>query len=101
MKVFVCTTCALDAAELLAAAQAALPDVAVEGVDCMSGCTRPQAVGVRTAGKVAYLFGDMTLADLPDLKRFAALYEASLDGRFEDARVLGELRHKALARIPA
>lgn len=100
MKVFVCTSCSADAGVLLAAARSALPDVPVEAVDCMSGCTRPQAVGVRAPGKVAYLFGDMSVADLEDLERFVSLYHRSPDGRFADARVLGDLRLKALARIP-
>lgn len=101
MKVYICTTCSADSEPLLEKAQRALPDVAIEGVDCMSGCTRPQAIAVRAKGKVAYLFGDMSDADLHDLKRFTALYAASPDGRFEDARVLGGLRLKALARIPS
>ncbi|NJM84184.1 MAG: DUF1636 domain-containing protein [Tabrizicola sp.] len=78
----------------------ALPEARVEGVDCMSGCTRDQTVAFRSAGKVAYLFGDLTEDDLPDLQRFAALYAASPDGRLADARVLGPLRLKAVARIP-
>ena len=100
MKVFVCTSCSAEAGALLDAAQAAMPDVHIEAIDCMSGCTRPQAVGVRAAGKVAYLFGDMSVNDLDDLQRFLSLYQASPDGRFEDARILGDLRLKALARIP-
>ena len=101
MKVFVCTTCTPQADALLHAAKEALPDINVAGIDCMSGCARPQAVSVRDQGKVAYLFGDMSQADLPDLRRFLELYAASPDGRFADARVLGGLRLKALARIPA
>jgi predicted metal-binding protein len=51
-------------------------------------------------GKVAYLFGDLTPADLPDLVTFAAAYHASCDGTFADARFMGALRTKAIARIP-
>ena len=48
----------------------------------------------------AYLFGDITAGDFDDLQNFARLYAASKDGTFPDARVLGNLRTKALARIP-
>ena len=70
-------------------------------VDCMSGCSRPSTIAFRAAGKTAYLFGDITAQDLPDLLTFARLYAASPDGTFADARPLGALRSKALARIPA
>jgi predicted metal-binding protein len=68
--------------------------------ECMSGCARPSTVAVRDAGKTAYLFGDLTEADLADLVNFVRLYTASADGTFADARPLGALRMKALARIP-
>jgi len=41
-----------------------------------------------------------TAADLPELRQFAELYARSPDGTFADARVLGGLRMKAMARIP-
>ncbi len=100
MKMHVCTTCTEDGS-FVAEARAALPSLEVVGVDCMSGCMRPQTVAFREAGKVAYLFGEVTAADFEDLRTFARLYAASRDGRFEDARVLGNLRTKAIARIPA
>ncbi|WP_370399852.1 DUF1636 family protein [Sulfitobacter sp. JB4-11] len=100
MKVFVCTTCTEDGS-FLDVVRAGLPDCEVEGIDCMSGCTRAQTVAFRSSGKVAYLFGDMTAGDMEDLRNFARLYDASVDGTFKDARVLGDLRTKAIARIPA
>ena len=72
----------------------------VTTTDCMSGCTRPSTCAFRAPGKTAYLFGDLTEADLPDLVTFARHYEASPDGNLVDARVLGGLRMKAIARIP-
>ena len=66
----------------------------------MSGCARDQTVAFRAEGKVAYLFGEITENDLSDLQRFVRLYAASPDGTFADARVLGGLRMKAVARIP-
>jgi predicted metal-binding protein len=75
-------------------------DVDLREVDCMSGCTRPSTVAFRAAGKTAYLFGDLTEADIPNLVVFLRLYSASLDGNLTDARPLGSLREKAIARIP-
>ena len=42
--------------------RAGLPEVKVEGIDCMSGCTRAQTVAFRAPGKVAYLGQSGTLA---------------------------------------
>ena len=100
MKMFVCTSCSLGQKGLLESLRQGMEGLAVEGVECMSGCTRDQTVAFRAVGKVAYLFGEITMDDLPDLQRFAQLYAASEDGTFEDARVLGGLRNKAIARIP-
>lgn len=99
MKVFVCATCSTDGA-FVDVIKTGLPDCDVEGVECMSGCARAQTIAFRQTGKVAYLFGDIVHDDLDDLRRFAQLYQGSEDGTFADARVLGGLRLKALARIP-
>jgi predicted metal-binding protein len=101
MKMYVCTTCTAQSAEFMDEAHAALPHLTVSAVDCMSGCARAQTVAFRAQGKVAYLFGEVTSADLPALETFSRLYDASADGTFSDARVLGSLRTKAIARIPA
>ena len=104
MKVFVCTTCSLGRDGFLGRVQqaftAAGETAEIAGIDCMSGCTRDQTLAFRSPGKVAYLFGNLTDDDLPELVAFARLYAASADGNFADARVLGELRLKAVARIP-
>lgn len=94
-----CATCPLgqgDFADFLA-----LPGYRVQKTQCMSGCTKPSTLAFRAAGKTAYLFGQITPADLPDLMAFAKAYQTSADGTFGDARIFGDLRHKALARIPA
>lgn len=98
---FICTLCTPDSAAFLNGAKAALPQLDIAPIDCMSGCTRAQTVAFRAQGKTAYLFGEITADDLPDLARFADLYAGSPDGTFPDARALGALRHKAIARIPA
>ena len=88
------------AAALAAALETAHIPAQVAEITCMSGCARPSAIGFRAPGKTAYLFGDLTAADLPDLITFARLYADSASGDFADARPLGALRGKALARIP-
>ena len=55
---------------------------------------------MRAPGKTAYLFGDASEADVPNLIVFLKLYDASADGNLADARPIGALREKALARIP-
>ncbi len=62
----ICQSC--PAGQTLNTDLADLPGYAVQGTDCMSGCTRPSTVAFRAPGKTAYLFGDLTAADLPDLK---------------------------------
>jgi len=105
LKITLCTSCDLgktDFAAILAKAlQAQSLRADIAGVECMSGCARPSTIAFRSAGKTAYLFGDLTAADLPDLITFARLYAASPDGTLADARPLGALRSKAIARIPA
>jgi predicted metal-binding protein len=100
----VCSSCSLGAGGFATPLAAALADagIAAQVVDiaCMSGCARPSAIAFRAPDKTAYLFGDLTAADLPDLITFARLYADSADGDFADARPLGALRGKALARIP-
>ncbi|MDB5664005.1 DUF1636 domain-containing protein [Cypionkella sp.] len=101
MKLYVCTLCELGRAGFANTLRHAMPSgVEVLEIECMSGCGRDQTVAFRADGKTAYLFGDITLADLPELQNFAKLYAASPDGNFADARVLGNLRNKAIARIP-
>ena len=75
-------------------------DVELRETDCLSGCTRPSALAFRAQGKTAYLFGEITRADVPGIVTFARLYLDSPDGNLADARPLGLLRTKAMARIP-
>ena len=104
MTVTLCQSCALGAsgfAERLKPALAEAGIVAeVGGVDCMSGCTRASTIAFRAPGKTAYLFGEITEDDLPHLIAFARLYRDAPDGVLADARPLGPLRMKAIARIP-
>ena len=104
MNISLCASCALGRGgfrdRLAAAIAAAGHQAQVALADCLSGCTRPSTLALRAPGKTAYLFGDLTEADLPDLMVLFALYAAAPDGNLADARPLGALRLKALARIP-
>lgn len=103
-SVTVCRSCPAGRAGLADALRGALDQAGlvcnVGETDCMSGCTRPSTVAVRAEGKTAYLFGNLTATDIPNLITFLRLYAVSADGNLADARPLGSLREKALARIP-
>ena len=102
-RVTLCRSCPAGQTGLTRQVATLLQDLpfTVTDTDCMSGCSRPSTLAFRAPGKTAYLFGDLTEADLPNLLTFARAYLASPDGTFADARPLGTLRTKALARIPA
>lgn len=104
MRVTLCGSCALGQSGFAAPLGQALQQAGIAAhialIDCMSGCTRASTIAFRDADKTAYLFGDITAADLPDLITFARLYHAAPDGNLPDARPLGALRSKAIARIP-
>jgi predicted metal-binding protein len=104
MNITLCATCALGQGGFAATLQSALTTAQIAArittADCMSGCTRASTCAFRSPGKTAYLFGDLTADDLGDLITFAQHYAASPDGNLPDARILGALRHKAIARIP-
>ena len=74
----------------------------IETFECMSACSRPNAISFRAAGKAAYLFADIDPeTDKGDILAFAKLYSDAPDGWIEDARPCGRLRHCLLGRIPA
>ncbi|MGB3177802.1 MAG: DUF1636 family protein [Albidovulum sp.] len=104
IAVTVCRSCAAGqaglAAELRKAANAAEIYCTVRETDCMSGCTRASTVAVRANGKTAYLFGECSTDEIANLLTFLQLYAASPDGNLTDARMIGTLREKAIARIP-
>ncbi|GAB4382733.1 DUF1636 family protein [Albidovulum sp.] len=100
--VWVCQSCQAGGRSGLARRlQAAFGTAAeVREGPCMSGCARPPTVAFRASGKTAYLFGGIEESDIAALALFLGLYRAAPDGNLADARPLGALRHKALARIP-
>jgi predicted metal-binding protein len=104
MIITLCASCDLGRSGFATPLRVALANAGVVAdlrmTDCMSGCTRPSTCAFRAPGKTAYLFGDLTADDLADLLTFAWHYATSPDGNLPDARVLGRLRMKAIARIP-
>jgi predicted metal-binding protein len=104
MKVTLCHGCAPGQPALAARLAEALHEAGVAAsvatVDCMSGCARPSTAAFRASGKTAYLFCNLVDGDLAGLVVFARAYARSPDGDFADARFLGDLRTKVLARIP-
>jgi len=111
--IHVCTTCRgreaadLPGEALIAALRAGL-DVCdlsdgftVSGINCMAGCGHPSTVAFHSDGKAAWLFGNLTLADAPDLLAFAQLYTSFPDDWCRSTDRPGKLARPALARIPA
>ncbi|WEF24760.1 DUF1636 family protein [Paracoccus sp. S3-43] len=100
-RVFVCAECP-GGADRLAAVRAALDGAActVRASGCLSGCRSGGSVAVRAPGRMAYLFGPVDGGDRGGLRRFLDLYHAAPGGEIRDARPLGSLRFKVLARIP-
>ena len=94
----ICASCPLGRAGF--ADRLAIEGYRIMQTECMSGCTKPSAIAFRALGKTAYLFGDIEESDMADILTFAKAYLASPDGSFEDARLFGALRTKAIARIP-
>lgn len=105
MRIILCGSCALGQSGFAEPLGRALEQAGITAdialTDCMSGCARASTIAFRATGKTAYLFGELTPDDLPDLITFARLYNAAPEGNLSDARPLGTLRTKAIARIPA
>ncbi len=103
-SVILCTSCtggaalAGQVARMLEAE--AIAGFSLHRTDCMNGCARAPTLAFRAPGKVAYLFGGVSVAHLPALAAFARLYAAAADGVIADARPLGDLRLRLIARIP-
>ena len=109
---FVCMTC--KAGEPLEEGQIApgallyaglvsqdLPDgVRVQGVECLSACTNGCAVALSAPGCWTYVYGRLTLADIPDILSGAAAYAASPDGivPWRERPII--FRKQSLARLP-
>lgn len=107
----VCTTCRAGqpvpegepcpGARLHEALAPQLPEgVTLRGVECLSACDNGCAVALSKPGGWTYVYGRMTLDDVPEIARGAALYAATTDGivPWRERPVI--FRKKSLARIP-
>ena len=109
---YVCTTC--RAGEVLeedaprpgtllhrALSEKGAPDgVEIVGVKCLSACSQGAAVALSAPGKWTYVYGRMTLADVPDILTGAAAYAATEDGLVPWRERPEQFRKQSLARIP-
>ncbi len=99
--VFVCAECPGGAGRLAGiAAVLAGTGWQVRASGCLSGCRSGGSVAVRAPGRMAYLFGPVADEDVPCFAAFARAFDAAPGGDITDARALGTLRFRALARIP-
>lgn len=110
---YVCTTCKVGeaheddsqrpGAKLHRALQAAgAPEgVQIVGVACLSACKAGAAVALSEVGKWTYVYGHMSVEDVPEILAGAAAYAATEDGLvpWRDRPVI--FRKQSLARIPA
>lgn len=109
---FVCTTCKAgepvpeDAHRPGALLHAALsfgpvPEgVRVVGVECLSACNSGCAISLTKPGGWAYVYGRLTLDDVPAILEGAAKYAATTDGIVPWRDRPAVFRKQSIARIP-
>lgn len=109
---YVCTTCkageavpegAVPPGALLCAAlrRKGAPDgVRIVGVECLSACNTGCAVSLAKPGAWAYVYGRLSLADVPAILDGAAKYAASADGIVPWRDRPTVFRKQSIARIP-
>ena len=109
---YVCTTCKAGVpvpegdvppgAKLHAAlAQAPTPEgVRIVGVECLSACNTGCAVSLTKPGAWSYVYGRLTLDDVPAILEGAGKYAASADGIVPWRERPTVFRKHSIARIP-
>ena len=109
---YVCTTCkagepvpegaprpgALLHAALTAASAPA--DVRIVGVECLSACNTGCAVSLTKPGAWSYVYGRLTLDDVPAILEGAGKYAATTDGIVPWRDRPTVFRKQSIARIP-
>ncbi len=84
-----------------ALASGALPEgVEIRPVECLSACDHGCNIALTKPGAWSYVYGRLTLEDVPEILRGAGLYAASEGGivPWRDRPVI--FRKQSLARIP-
>ena len=109
---YVCTTCkagepvAEDAPRPGARLHDALsaadlpPGLRVIGVECLSACTAGCAISLSKPGAWSYVYGRLTLEDVPAILEGAAKYAATRDGIVPWRDRPTVFRKHSIARIP-
>ena len=109
---YVCTTCkagepVLDGdprpgAQLHAAltAEPAPEGVRILGVECLSACNTGCAISLTKPGAWSYVYGRLTLDDVPAILEGAANYAATQDGIVPWRERPTVFRKQSIARIP-
>jgi predicted metal-binding protein len=109
---YVCTTCKAGepvpegtlppGAQLHAAltAEAAPDGVRIVGVECLSACNTGCAVSLSKPGAWSYVYGRLTLDDVPAILDGAAKYATSADGIVPWRERPTVFRKQSIARIP-
>lgn len=84
-----------------ALASGALPEgITLRPVECLSACDHGCNIALTRPGAWSYVYGRLTLEDVPEILRGAGLYAASEDGivPWRERPVI--FRKQSLARIP-
>ncbi|MES2814828.1 MAG: DUF1636 domain-containing protein [Pseudomonadota bacterium] len=108
---YVCTTCKAGSpvpegdlppgAQLHAALTASgAPDVRIVGVECLSACNTGCAVSLTKPGAWSYVYGRLTLDDVPAILEGATKYAATADGIVPWRERPTVFRKQSIARIP-
>jgi predicted metal-binding protein len=109
---YVCTTCKAGealaegaeppGARLHAALTADPPPegVRIIGVECLSACNTGCAVSLTKPGAWSYVYGRLTLDDVPAILDGAAKYAASVDGIVPWRDRPTVFRKQSIARVP-
>lgn len=89
-------------AQLFAAltAEAAPQGVEIRPVECLSACDLGCNIALMQSGAWSYVYGRLTLADVPEILRGAAAYAATTDGIVPWRERPAIFRKQSLARIP-
>ena len=85
--------------EVAAAAEGA-DDVEIVPVECFSVCKRPVTIGLSSAGKWRYLYGDYPLQSAEDILAAARLYGKTSDGLIPWDERPEALKKGVISRIP-
>lgn len=97
----ICESCDQRSLGLIERLREAAPnDITITPSPCMNVCTKPITCALHGRG-MTYIFGDCDPdGDFETLQTLIRLYHTADQGNITDARPLGDLRHKLIARIP-